>query len=1260
MIVEVVLVHPSGGLLSPALLGELRRERAADPLAAPASFAVPDHDPPTAKDLQADIELALDTLATRWDNVKDGLGEMDTARLRERWQLFLLRELGFEPHFQRGGLAVGADHFAITHLGWDDDEATAILLTAEDLDARPVGRRRAPHDELQAYLNASETHRWGIAMSPTRLRIVRDFHHRRTRGYVEWELDAIFESRSYPDFLSLYRLVHASRFIRADDGLEPLERIYQRSLDAGVSIGRKLQPQVKRALETIANGVATRELIEQLADPARAREFHRELLVLLYRILFLLFAERRRLLPNSGVYAESYAVSRLRELAAAGDHAVEPRRGDLWEGLKVTFAALASDDATAIGAFPFNGPLFDASRTPILSEARCENRILLRAFDALTTVEVDGVPQYVNYGELGVEEIGSVYESLLDFLPVLTAGRIALEPVSEQRSDLGSYYTPPELVDLVLSKSLDRVIEERLKTAGEDPAEREWALVSIAVIDPACGSAAFLIAAVDRIALALAEVRRDGSPDDHDLRLARRDVLQHCVYAVDKDETAIELAKVALWIHCAVEDHPLTFLDHRIQQGDSLVGWSLLGPLPREIPGEAYEPGSKESSNEKRERRAWRDANRDRQLAFEVEPPPAPQADLALPELDAPEASPGDIHLKAERYARWRSSDEVVTLERAANLWTAAFLWPVDAGPAPTSHEYWRALHREPVTQQEQADLLAAEVPFFHWALRFPEIRDRGGFDCVVGNPPWEQFESRESEWFASRAPRIASLRGAERKAAIDGLEDRDPVLYGAWRRYVSANDRMAEWTRQSGRFTPAAGKPNTYMFFAEHATDILRSGGRAGVIVKSAIATDAASRDLFHRLLTEARIEEFHDVVNAAHGNAPIFPTVAPVERFAVLSLSAPAERDGFDATVMNRSIEEAGTRMSRRFTRSMLRTLNPKTCSLTSFRQNEELEVALAIHQQVPTFDFERGGANLWNVSYSTLFNPTTASKQFCKREDLEHNGWELGEDKIFRLGHKRALPLYEGQLANRYDHRARTYEGYTGPNKYGRKPGIPRTTDEQKAEPQFEIEPRYWMLSHVVDARLKERVGEAIMVGFRDISRPWTDQRSAKGALLPRVPATDKLPIFAVPADLVFEFLGAFNTTVFDFLLRGHMPGAEVGTKWMLSQVPLPAPGLDQRVGANAQRLSLTSYSVASLFGGQPHRWDPAERYSLDVETDALVAHEYGLDRQEYGIVLDSFEVMTREQIKQHGYYKFKEDCLEAFDRLAVMEEAGLGSA
>ena len=118
------------------------------------------------------------------------------------------------------------------------------------------------------------------------------------------------------------------------------------------------------------------------------------------------------------------------------------------------------------------------------------------------------------------------------------------------------------------------------------------------------------------------------------------------------------------------------------------------------------------------------------------------------------------------------------------------------------------------------------------------------------------------------------------------------------------------------------------------------------------------------------------------------------------------------------------------------------------------------------------------------------------------------------------------------------------------------------------------------------------------------------------------------------------------------------------WMLAQIPVPLPGLDPRVAAKSQRLSLTSHSVAEVFDAEAHRWDPTERYRLDVETDALLSHAYGLDRESYAIVLDSFEVMTREQVKEHGYYRFKEDCLAALERFAAAErlvpEAAHGSA
>ena len=557
------------------------------------------------------------------------------------------------------------------------------------------------------------------------------------------------------------------------------------------------------------------------------------------------------------------------------------------------------------------------------------------------------------------------------------------------------------------------------------------------------------------------------------------------------------------------------------------------------------------------------------------------------------------------------------------------------------------------VAQQEYANPLAADVPFFHWALRFPEIRARGGFDCVIGNPPWEQFESREKEWFASRAPEVAALPGALRKAAIDALAQSNARLHAAWRRYLATNERMGEWARRCGRFRDTGGKPNTYLLFAEHNADVLRSNGRAGVLLKSQFALDRSASAVFCRLIEAGRLEELHDVVNGGPtGTNLVFPNVDAKERFSVVTfVGAATGDDGFEATVMNWNLEELATRMPRRFTMETLRSLNPKTRTLTSFRRNEELEVALEIHRRFSTLDFEDGGENPWDLEYCTLYNAATDSGLFCRREALEQDGWTLGRDKIFRRGGRVALPLYEGQLVDRYDHRAKTYEGFEG-NKYGRAPGIPATTNEQKADPAFEIEPRYWMDAVVVRARLNARVGDRMMLGFGNSGRPFREQRSAAGALIPQVPATHGLPILVIPISAALEFAGLFNSTAFDFLLRGRVPSQNVAQKWILDQIAVPAPGLDPRIACNAARLSLTSQSVAEMFDAVAHQWDAAERYRLDVETDALVAHAYGLDRESYAIVLDSFEVMARMQVNEHGYYKLKDDCLVAFDSAAAV--------
>jgi hypothetical protein len=356
---------------------------------------------------------------------------------------------------------------------------------------------------------------------------MRHFHHSTAKGFVGVDLADLFEGRRFEDFRALYRLAHVSRFLPADRddpaSLTPLETLYARSRAAGISVGRALHPQVRRAIEILARGVVANDpgLRDLLADAPAARAFYGEVLRVVYRLLFLFFSEQRGMLPGRDtLYAETYSVTRLRDLADRPNE-VEGRRADLYEGLKVTFR-LMSVGSDALSVKPFDGHLFDPAETPSMTAGTITNRELLRAIRALTNVEVEGQRQHVAYASIGVEELGAVYESLLDYTPriaehalvsdtgeAVPAGGLYLEKVGGR--DLGSYYTPPELVDFTLEVSLDRLLAERLAGVA-DRREAERMLLDLRMIDPACGSGAFLVAVIDRIAAQLHRRPTHGSP----------------------------------------------------------------------------------------------------------------------------------------------------------------------------------------------------------------------------------------------------------------------------------------------------------------------------------------------------------------------------------------------------------------------------------------------------------------------------------------------------------------------------------------------------------------------------------------------------------------------------------------------------------------------------------------------------------------------------------------------------------------------------
>ncbi|MCL1599030.1 MAG: hypothetical protein M3094_07590, partial [Actinomycetia bacterium] len=459
---HIAYLFSLGGLVSDSVLAELRSDTPQGPakkLTDPTTFELEEGAAPSRRQLEEDIELTYRTTEAAWNVLAAQLGELDVSRLRERLLLPLLRDLGFDPQYQQAHL-FGDDgrRYAISHLGWDGPNAPPMILTGDDLDHRE-GRARSPHQELQAYLNAVPA-RWGIVANGQELRILRDFHHTTTQGAIVVSIADLIEAGSFADFRSFYRLAHASRFTRLAaetdvDADSRLEQLYLDSLSEGIKVGDALQPQVRKALVTLLNGflagdTGLRRRLDE--EPEFGRQLYGELLTVLYRILFLLFAEQRGLLIGANeVYRDSYAVTRLRDLAET--RSPEPRRKDLWEGLKATFLAFSGDErlASVLGVHPYNGHLFESEGTPHLSAATATNEQILDAFRALTTVEIGHVRQYVDYRHLGVEELGSVYESLLNYTiriaiePVTVdgvafqTGQAYLAPLSIERSELGAY-----------------------------------------------------------------------------------------------------------------------------------------------------------------------------------------------------------------------------------------------------------------------------------------------------------------------------------------------------------------------------------------------------------------------------------------------------------------------------------------------------------------------------------------------------------------------------------------------------------------------------------------------------------------------------------------------------------------------------------------------------------------------------------------------------------------------------------------------------
>jgi hypothetical protein len=730
-----------------------------------------------------------DEIARAWADAQDywrifqrklgGLrpGATATTETRQQWVVPLLGLLGYQLEYQPRGVEIGGKNYPISHRIANRGDTPIHIIGAGEaagLDRKPerAVRRMSAHGMVQEYLNLQDE-LYGLVTNGRVLRLLRDSSRLVKLTYLEFDLERIFSDGLFADFAILYRLLHASRLpLAAQDGAESLiERYHQDSLDSGARIRDGLSRAVEQALRDFANGFLTNSANADLQAAAATGKltptaYYQLLLRLIYRLLFLLVIEERDLIfPATAeargrqIYERYYSLQRLRRLSEKR-YLADGRRHDLWLSLLATFRLFEEDGpGVKLGVAPLAGDLFEREAIGLLNRCTLGNDVLLGCLNALGLYQHPDTGQRirVNYAALNVEEFGSVYEGLLEyearFLTTEQGGasrRVTFAFVQgDDRAATGSHYTADDLVQPLLKHSLDYLIADKLATPTP-----EAALLSLRVGDIACGSGHILLAAARRIGTALATARTgEEQPSPGAFRQAVRDVIRTCIYGVDLNPLAVELCKVALWLEAHVPGEPLNFLDHHIKCGNAIVGFARPEELAQGVPDEAFAAqlvnntgGHKATGTALRQRNK---AERSQQGQLSLQPPAQTQAQMdrllgkwrALTAL--PETTPAQIRAKKAQFEAFEESDEAWLLGQIAAIPIAQFYLPKSAEYRDLHitdgefREYWRGVRRPQGQATAEAWGVARQKRFFHWFLEFPEIMAKGGFDCILGNPPY-------------------------------------------------------------------------------------------------------------------------------------------------------------------------------------------------------------------------------------------------------------------------------------------------------------------------------------------------------------------------------------------------------------------------------------------------------------------------------------------------------------------------------------------
>jgi hypothetical protein len=918
-----ITLHTEGAILPPDLLQKVLVNDSNLPGLTPEAYHLGKNEK-----LNEAINRSWNRLLGIWSGFSSAMEQLPPddkgiTLTRERWLLILFSELGYGRLSPAKGLEIEGKSYPVSHM-WCN---SPIHLTGcrIDLDRRTTGvagaARMSPHSMVQEFLNRSKEHLWAFVSNGLILRILRDNVSLTRQAYVEFDLQSMMNGEVYSDFALLWLLCHQSRVESEKPEECYLEKWSRTAHEQGTRVLENLRKGVKEAITSIGKGFilypGNSSLRKKLKDGSLSgQNYYRQILRLVYRLLFLFVAEDRNLLllPDCNtasieIYKKFYSTTKLRTLAGK-------RRGtkhvDLYRGLKLIMDKLNYKGYSELALPALGSYLWSEEAITDLHKCDISNSDLLDAIWHLSYTKDENTRRPVDYKNLGSEELGSVYEFLLELHPLINSesGSFSLQTAGgSERKTTGSYYTPSSLINCLLDSALEPILLETVKKP--DP---EAAILNLKICDPACGSGHFLIAATHRIAKKLASVRTgDDEPAPEAQRKAIRDVIGKCIYGVDLNEMAVELCKVNLWMDSLEPGKPLSFLDHHIKCGNSLIG-ATPALIEKGIPDEAFTliTGDDKSicaeykKKNKSERAGYGDLFYEKEEEFLIE---EHLGNLAIAIMDLKKIDDSNIEgikNKQKKYEELVKSTGYCFGKLLADVWCAAFVWKKTTElPYPITEGVYRKIEKNPHTipswMKDEIMKLAEQYKFFHWNIEFPDVfrvqtrKEKveneqmgwcGGFDVILGNPPWEKFTISEEEWFAFRHSVIGQTKEkARRDKLINALQFEDPNLYIIWKDSLRKADAYGLiLSAKSGKYPLTGnGELNTYQLFAELTDHIIASHGRVGIIVKTGIISADNCLPFFKKLTDNCQLISLYDFVNSKG----LFPAVKTVERFSLITFS-------------------------------------------------------------------------------------------------------------------------------------------------------------------------------------------------------------------------------------------------------------------------------------------------------------------------------------------------------------------------------------